>query len=100
MFCTTSSTIIKEKNLNIYYDATVIMSAFIKLTSIIINTKQLNKIVIKPDKYFLHMNNRIDGYSVPFMGSTISSGDEILEICAIKEPSDYQLIKTWIYTLK
>ena len=74
------------------------MSRFIKLTSLIINTKQLNKIVIKPDKYFLHMNNRIDGYLF-FMGGTISSDDEILEICAITEPSDYQIIKTWIYTL-
>ena len=74
------------------------MSKFIKLTSLIINTNQLNSILIKPDKYILYANNRINGYLF-FMGGTISSDDEILEICAITEPSDYQIIKTWIYTL-
>lgn len=71
------------------------MSKFIKLTSLIINTNQLNSILIKPDKYILYANNRINGYLF-FMGGTISSDNEILEICAIKEPTDYKIIKKWI----
>jgi len=68
------------------------MSKFIKLTSVIINTRQINHIYIKPDKYIISiMSSNISGGIAYF-----SSNDYEIKICANKHPIDYKILSGWI----
>lgn len=72
---------------------------FIKLTSMIINTKYITHIVTKPNKYHIYMipsNN--SGFLMFGSGSIDTMGDEC-EICANKYPDDYKSVSEWIAKL-
>ena len=68
------------------------MSTFLKLSSVIINTKYIQKIIIKPDKYYIElMSNGISGGMAYF-----SSNDYKIKLCANKDPIDYKILQDWI----
>lgn len=72
------------------------MTRFIKLTNMILNTRHINKIVIKHEKFYIHLiNYKLDGTMILGSGSLDSEEDEI-KICAKKDPIDYKLIAQWI----
>lgn len=76
------------------------MSKFIKLTSIILNTNDIHKIVIQSNKYFIHIvGKKIDGFSWGIGGfgiGNISSYNSEIEICEIKNSIDYKIVSNWI----
>jgi len=75
------------------------MPRFIKLTSTIINTSHIKKIIIHNDKYCLHLNDQnINGSKFGWSGYILSS-DSIIEICKIKNITDYTIMNTWILKL-
>ena len=53
------------------------MTTFLKLSSIIINTKYIQKIIIGRMFYFTSIGNEI-------------------KICANKDPIDYKILQNWI----
>ena len=75
------------------------MTRFIKLTSTIINTSHIKKIIIHNDKYCLHLNDQnINGSKFGWSGYILSS-DSIIEICKNKNITDYTIMNTWILKL-
>ena len=72
-----------------------IMSRFIKLTNLIINTTKIIKIEIVPVKYIVYMNYHYEGVTIFGSGSLQSYQDKI-EICKSKHPYDYQIVSDWI----
>ena len=75
------------------------MARFIKLTSTIINTSHIKKIIIHNDKYCLHLNDQnINGSKFGWSGYILSS-DSIIEICKNKNITDYTIMNTWILNL-
>ena len=77
-----------------------IMSQFIKLSNYIINIKYINSIVIKPNKYHIHViSNKFDGSNWTIAGfgfGTISSHNYEIEICKSKNSFDYKIVSDWI----
>jgi hypothetical protein len=76
------------------------MSKFIKLTSLVINTSYISKIVINPNKYCIYMvKNEINGSHTLFNGSGAgwcsSKSHEEIEICD-DDPLNYKIISEWI----
>jgi hypothetical protein len=75
------------------------MTRFIKLTSTIINTSHIKKIIIHNDKYCLHLNDQnINGDKFCWSGY-ITSSDSKIEICKHKNITDYTIMNTWILNL-
>jgi len=76
------------------------MTKFIKLTNLIINTKYIQSIVIKPNKYYINVvSNKFDGsnWSNPIIGiGTISSYNSEIEVCETENSSDYKIVSDWI----
>ena len=60
------------------------MSRFIKLSTIVINTNYINKILINPNHYSIYLNN------------TNISFDTKINVCAVKSPIDYNIMSDWI----
>jgi len=78
-------------NIFIYYYLQ--MKQFIKLTSLILNKSHIIAIVTQPNKYFIHMsNNRLYGEFVLANGS-VSTEQNIIEICEQNNNRDYHIIK-------
>lgn len=72
------------------------MNKFLKLTSVIINVKHIHKILIAPNKYYIHIvGNNISGFVFFSLGS-ISSTADIITVCADKMPQDYKNVSEWI----
>ena len=75
------------------------MSRFIKLTSTIINTSHIKKIMIEPNKYCLHLSDQnINGSKFGWSGYILSN-DSKIEICKVKNITDYVIMNTWITDL-
>ena len=76
------------------------MSKFIKLTNFLLNTNDIHKIVIQPNKYYIHVvNKKIDGFSwhIGMVGiGTISSYTSEIEVCATNHSIDYKIVSDWI----
>ena len=72
------------------------MKRFLKLTNIIINTNKIVSITISPSKYTIHIDNHYFNGWFLFGGGFIDSSQSILTICNIDEPTDYQIVKSWI----
>ncbi len=69
------------------------MKQFIHLTSIILNKAHIIEIHKLPNKYFIHMsNNRLFGEFMLANGS-ISTTQNIIEICKHNHNRDYHIIK-------
>jgi len=75
------------------------MVNFIKLTNMIINTKHINTILIKPHKYHIYiMNCKKDGFCL-FSSGIFWSDDQEIEICSNKQSIDYKIITDWMKTI-
>jgi hypothetical protein len=76
------------------------MSKFIKLTNLVLNTNNIYSIVIKPDKYSIHIvGNHISGFNWNFLGigaGSISSFTSEIEVCKNKHSLDYKIVSDWI----
>jgi len=76
------------------------MSKFMKLTNLLLNTNDIHKIVIQPNKYYIHIAPRkIDGFSWSIGGfgiGTISSHTSEIELCKTKDSIDYKIVSDWI----
>ena len=76
------------------------MSKFLKLTTILFNTNDIHKIIISPNKYYIHIaNKQIRGFNATFgiVGSGyISSHTDIIEVCKDKHITDYKIVSNWI----
>ena len=76
------------------------MSKFLKLTKQIINTNDIHRILIQPNKYYIEVNwGGPDGYFGLFFGSgfgILSSKYTQIEICKYTNPYDYNIVYDWI----
>ena len=76
------------------------MSKFLKLTNLLLNTNDIHKIVIQPNKYYIHIvSKKIDGFNwgVGWFGlGNISSYAYDIEVCEIKASTDYKIVSDWI----
>ena len=69
------------------------MKNFIKLTSLILNKSHIIEIIKQPNKYFIHMSNyRLYGELVIANGS-VSTQQNIIEICKHNHNQDYNIMK-------
>lgn len=80
------------------------MTKFIKLTNILFNTNNIQKIVINPNKYCIYIvNNSINGFSWSLGGcgiGSISSYIEKIEVCETEHSTDYKTVSNWIKKIK
>ena len=80
------------------------MSKFIKLTNFLLNTNDIHKIVIQPNKYYIHgVGKKIDGFSwgIGWFGlGNISSYTFEIEVCETKHSIDYKKVSDWISKLE
>jgi len=80
------------------------MSKFIKLTNFLLNTNDIHKIVIQPNKYYIHIvSKKIDGFNwgIGLFGlglglGKISSYTSEFEVCQTKHLIDYKIVSDWI----
>ena len=69
------------------------MKQFIKLTSLILNKSHIIAIIKQPNKYLIHMsNNRLFGEFV-FGNGSVSTEQNIIEICKQNNNRDYHIMK-------
>ena len=79
------------------------MSRFLKLTNFIINTNDIHKIAIYPNKYHIHIvGKKLDGFHWGIgafgLGSIYSYTSEI-EVCETAHSTDYKIVSDWIHRL-
>lgn len=60
------------------------MARFLKLTTMLLNTNDIHKIMITPNKYVIHIVVSQHSYV------------EKLEVCETKHPIDYKMVSEWI----
>jgi len=76
------------------------MSKFIKLTNLLLNTNDIHKIVIQPNKYYIHIvSKKKDGFNWGIGGfglGNISSCTSEIEVCETKHSTDYKIVSDWI----
>ena len=76
------------------------MLKFLKLTNFLLNTNDIHKIVIKPNKYHIHIvSKKIDGFNWGIYGfgiGHISSYTSEIEICKKNHSTDYKIVTNWI----
>lgn len=76
------------------------MSKFIKLSHIILNTKHIHSIDVKPNKYYIRiMTNKFYGSNFSIAGfgmGSITSHNSEIEVCAYKHPDDHKIVSDWI----
>ena len=76
------------------------MSKFLKLTNFLLNTNDIHKIVIKPNKYYFHIvSKKMDGFNWGIGGfglGNISSYTYEFEVCETNHSTDYKIVTDWI----
>jgi hypothetical protein len=76
------------------------MAKFIKLTNFLLNANDIHKIVIQPNKYFIHIvSKKIDGFNWGISGfglGSIYSHTYEIEVCEKEHSTDYKLVSDWI----
>ena len=76
------------------------MSKFLKLTNFLLNTNDIHKIVIQPNKYCFHIvSKKMDGFNWCFGGfglGNISSYTYEFEVCETNHSTDYKIVTDWI----
>jgi hypothetical protein len=77
------------------------MSRFIKLTDMVLNTHNITKILIKPSKYHIVINDVKQGGSLWLVagsgfGSIDTNSTIYTTICKKENPEDYKNISNWI----
>jgi hypothetical protein len=76
------------------------MTKFLKLTKVLLNTNDINRIIIKPNMYYIHIiGKRFSGFMWQIggfgLGNISSDNDEII-VCADQHPEDYKIVSEWI----
>lgn len=76
------------------------MTTFLKLTNQIINTSDIHRILIQPNKYYIEINRDLsDIYFGLLFGSgfgNLVSKYTKIEICKYTDPYDYNIVYDWI----
>ena len=76
------------------------MSKFLKFTNFILNTNDIHKIAIQPNKYLIHVvTKKMDGFNWGIGGfglGNISSYTFEIEVCKTEYPIDYKILSEWI----
>jgi len=76
------------------------MSKFIKLTNFLLNANDIHKIVIQPNKYFIHIvSKQINGFNCGLYGWSIGNINSYtfeIEVCKEKNSIDYKILSDWI----
>ena len=76
------------------------MTRFLKLTTFLINTKDIHKISIQPNKYIIHViSKKIDGFTFGVYGfgtGHLSSSVYEIEVCGKKHINDYKKMMDWV----
>lgn len=76
------------------------MTRFLKLTTMLLNTNDIHKIIINPNKYVIHIESKkfegLMGFIIPFGIARQLSYVEELEVCETKDPIDYKMVSEWI----
>ena len=76
------------------------MSKFLRLTTFLVNTNDIHKIIIHPNKYMIHVvSKKIDGFGFGFCGfgtGHLSSSTYEIEVCGKKHINDYKKMTEWI----
>ncbi len=76
------------------------MSRFIRLTNFIVNTNDIQKIMINPNQYIIHIaGKQINGITFNFAGfglGNIHSYTGEIEVCKTKHSTDYKIVTNWI----
>jgi hypothetical protein len=76
------------------------MAKFIKFANFLINTNDIHKIVIHPNKYVIQIvSKKIDGFNwgVGWFGlGSISSYTSEIEVCKTNHSLDYETLSDWI----
>jgi hypothetical protein len=76
------------------------MSKFLRLTTFLLNTNDIHKIVIHSNKYMIHViSKKMDGFGFGFYGfgtGHLSSSTYEIEVCGKKHVNDYRKMTEWI----
>ena len=76
------------------------MTKFIKLTNFVLNTNDIHRIVISPNKYLIHVvSKKVDGFFWGIGGFGIGnfySYTSEIEVCQTKHSIDYKIVSDWI----
>ena len=76
------------------------MSKFIKFTNFLLNTNDIHKIAIQPNKYLIHIvSKKIDGFNWGIGGfglGNIYSYTYEIEVCETNHSKDYKILSDWI----
>ena len=76
------------------------MTKFLKFTNMLINTNDIHKIVIQPNKYVIHIvSKQINGFNWGVSGfglGNISSYAYEIEVCETNHSIDYKIFSDWI----
>lgn len=75
------------------------MNKFIKLSYAIINKSQINKILIRDNKYHIYLTcHASSGYMIGWFGFLFPTSDTI-EICKERHTEDYKIISDFINSI-
>jgi hypothetical protein len=76
------------------------MSKFIRLSTFLLNTNDIQKIMITPNNYCIHVvGKQISGFSYNFglFGTGyIQSYTSEIEVCKTKHSKDYKIVTEWM----
>jgi hypothetical protein len=77
------------------------MSKFLKLTNFLLNTNDIYKIVIQPNKYHIYIaGKKMEGLYWMVGGvigfGSISSHTSEIEVCEKENSTDYKIVSDWI----
>jgi hypothetical protein len=76
------------------------MSKFIRFANLLVNTSNIVKVDILPNKYVMFMsNNSLSGVFFGGSGGFIPHDNKII-ICKVEQPYDYLVMEKWIDKLK
>jgi hypothetical protein len=78
------------------------MSRFLRLTNFLVNTSDIHKVVIHPNKYSIHVvSKKMDGFNWGigmFSIGVISNYNYEIEVCETNHSTDYKIVTNWIRT--
>lgn len=71
---------------------------FLKLTNIIINTRQIKYIKVNPEKITINIGHNVGGILM-FGSGGLETNDIVVDIEKTDNKEDYKIAKNWIDTL-
>jgi hypothetical protein len=65
-----------------------------------VNTNDIHKIVINPNKYYIHITGKTfsgNSWNLGWIGlGVISTDNQVIEVCEINHSIDYKIVSEWI----